>query len=185
MYWEKMGPQNTKATVEAALKRTQELNLNYLVVASSTGRTAENFLNPQNRNNIKVVCVTYHAGFTVPGQTTMLPETKRRLEDGDIKVLTTTHLLAGVDRALKNKFNGIYPAEIIAYTLRILGQGVKVGVEIACMALDAGLIPYGEDVITVAGSGKGADTALVIRPAHSNYFFEAKIKEIICKPREI
>jgi hypothetical protein len=115
----------------------------------------------------------------------MLPETKRRLEEGGIKVLTATHLLAGVDRALKNKFNGIYPAEIIAYTLRILGQGVKVGVEIACMALDAGLIPYGEDVITIAGSGKGADTALVIRPAHSNYFFETKIKEIICKPREI
>jgi len=130
-----------------------------------------------------VVCVTYHAGFATPGQTTMLPEVKKKLEDGGIKVLTTTHLLAGVDRALKNKFNGIYPAEIIAYTLRILGQGVKVGAEIACMALDAGLVPYGEDIITIAGSGKGADTALVIRPAYSNYFFETKIKEIICKPR--
>ncbi|HBQ29191.1 MAG TPA: hypothetical protein DD719_07390 [Desulfotomaculum sp.] len=169
--------------MEVALKRAKELNLNYLVVASSIGRTAENFLNRQNRNNIEVVCVTYHAGFATPGQTTMLPEVKKKLEDGGIKVLTTTHLLAGVDRALKNKFNGIYPAEIIAYTLRILGQGVKVGAEIACMALDAGLVPYGEDIITIAGSGKGADTALVIRPAYSNYFFETKIKEIICKPR--
>ena len=52
------------------------------------------------------------------------------------------------------------------------------------MALDAGLVPYGEEIIAVAGSGTGADTALVITPAHSNNFFDTKVKEIICKPRE-
>jgi hypothetical protein len=58
-------------------------------------------------------------------------------------------LLAGVDRAIKNKFGGIYPAELMAFTLRLFGQGAKVCVEIAGMALDAGLIPYGEDIVSV------------------------------------
>jgi hypothetical protein len=69
-------------------------------------------------------------------------------------------------------------------SLRILGQGFKVCVEISSMALDAGLIPYGIEVITVGGTGRGADTATVVLPAHSNQFFETKVKEIICKPRE-
>jgi hypothetical protein len=73
---------------------------------------------------------------------------------------------------------------MMAQTLRMLGQGLKVCVEIATMALDAGLIPYGEEVVAVAGSSTGADTAVVIVPAHSNRFFDTKVKEIICKPRE-
>jgi hypothetical protein len=52
------------------------------------------------------------------------------------------------------------------------------------MALDAALIPAGVDVIALGGSSEGVDTALVLRPAHSQDFFATKIKEIICKPRE-
>jgi len=115
----------------------------------------------------------------------MPPQVRQKLAEKGVKLLTTTHLLAGVDRAVRNKFGGLYPAEIIAQSLRMLGQGVKVCVEIACMALDAGLIPYGQEVVAVAGSATGADTAVVIVPAHSNQFFDTKVKEIICKPREI
>jgi len=52
------------------------------------------------------------------------------------------------------------------------------------MALDAGLIPHGEDIVAIAGTGSGADTAIVIRPAHSRQFFETQVREIITKPRE-
>ncbi|NLB53246.1 MAG: hypothetical protein GX808_09995, partial [Syntrophomonadaceae bacterium] len=74
--------------------------------------------------------------------------------------------------------------EIIAQTLRMLGQGVKVAVEIAVMSLDAGLIPYGEDIISIGGSSRGADAAIVIRPAHSNHIFDTEIREIIAMPRK-
>ncbi len=182
MYWDEKGPQNTAATVQLALRRAQERGIEYVVVASSTGRTAEQLL--EQNKNFKIVCVTYHAGFKEPGKTLLSPETKRKLESAGVRVLTTTHLLAGVDRALRFQFGGIYPAEIIANTLRMLGQGLKVCVEISCMALDAGLIPYGEEIIALGGTGRGADTAVIIVPAHSNKFFETKVKEIICKPRE-
>lgn len=41
MYWNEKGPANTGATIEAALKRAGELNINRLVVASNSGATAE------------------------------------------------------------------------------------------------------------------------------------------------
>lgn len=180
MLWEKSGPANTAATVEAALKRARELGIKYIVVASNSGKTAEHFLN----SDLNVVCVTHHVGFARPGESELSPEMKERLLQKGVQVLTTTHLLAGVDRALRTKFGGLYPAEIIAASLRMLGQGVKVCVEIAGMALDAGLIPYGEEIIAVAGTGRGADTACVILPAHSNHFFDTVVKEIVCMPRE-
>jgi hypothetical protein len=109
--------------------------------------------------------------------------TRERLEKAGVKVLTTTHLFAGVDRALRLQFGGIYPAEIVAMSLRMLGQGVKVGVEIAVMAMDAGLIPYGKEIVSIGGTGRGVDTALIVRPDHASSLFKTQIKEIICKPR--
>ncbi|WP_417292116.1 triose-phosphate isomerase [Desulfovibrio porci] len=50
-------------------------------------------------------------------------------------------------------------------------------------ALDAGLIPHGKEIIVVAGSGRGADTAVIMHPAHANNILETKINEILCKPR--
>jgi hypothetical protein len=51
------------------------------------------------------------------------------------------------------------------------------------MALDAGLIPFGKEIVAIAGTSSGADAALILIPAHSAYFFDTKIKEIICMPR--
>ncbi len=74
--------------------------------------------------------------------------------------------------------------ELIAHTLRRMGEGAKVCVEITMMAADAGLIPVDKDIIAIAGSGGGADTALLIKPANASRFFDLKIREIIAKPRE-
>jgi hypothetical protein len=73
--------------------------------------------------------------------------------------------------------------EIIAYTLRIFGQGMKVACEIALMAADAGLVRTDEPAIAIAGTGQGADTAVVLRPANAQTFFDMRIMEILCKPR--
>ena len=51
------------------------------------------------------------------------------------------------------------------------------------LAADAGMLT-GNDIIAIGGSGGGADTALVVKPAHQNNFFDLRIREIICKPRE-
>jgi len=179
MYWEKPGKSNTDATIEAALKRAEELNIKTVVVASNSGDTCRKLLG----KGLNLVCVTHHVGFSKPGEDEMSPETRKFLSSHGVKILTTTHLFAGVDRALRLKFGGVYPAEIMAQTLRIFGQGVKVAIEIACMAKDAGLIPHGEEIISIGGTAEGADAAIVILPAHSNHFFDTEVREIICMPR--
>ena len=99
------------------------------------------------------------------------------------KVLTTTHVLSGAERGFSSRFSGAYPVEVMANTLRVFGEGVKVGVEVSTMALDSGLIPYGERIVAIGGSVRGADTAIVITPAHAAEILDTKIHEIICKPK--
>lgn len=180
MHWPTKGPANTDATIAAALGRARELGLSRIIVASHRGHTAAKLID----SGLEIVCVTHQAGFARPGEDEMPAAVRRKLAAAGVKVLTATHLLAGVDRALRFKFQGVYPSEIVATSLRMLGQGVKVCAEIAGMATDAGLTPPGEDVVCIAGSGTGADTACVISPAHSQHFFDMKVREIICKPRD-
>lgn len=180
VYWSQKGPANTDQTISLAVKRAQELGIEHIVVASCSGETAKKLVGKIPH----LVCVTHHVGYAGPGVDEMPLSVREELASQGVKILTTTHLMGGLDRAVRNKFGGVYPAEIIAQTLRMLGQGLKVCVEIAVMALDAGLIPAGREVIAIGGTARGADTAAVILPAHSNHFFDTKIKEIICKPRE-
>ena len=75
--------------------------------------------------------------------------------------------------------------EIIAHTLRLFGgEGIKVAVEVSVMAADAGLIPTSREIIAVGGSSGGADSAIVLKAAHMNNFFDLEIREIIAKPRQ-
>ncbi len=182
MYWDVKGGENTVSTMDAALQRAGELGLKHVVVASCSGRSAELLF--ERARGLEVICVTHQAGFYRPGEDEMAPETRKKLAGAGIKLLTTTHLMAGLDRACRIKFGGVYPAEITAGALRMFGQGLKVCVEISVMALDAGLVPYGEEIAALGGTGEGLDTAAVILPAHSQNFFDTKVKEIICKPRE-
>ena len=178
MYWKSNGERHTEATVELAIETARERGIAHLVVASNSGKTAELLAGRVPH----LVCVTHACGFTAPGANEMPAEVRAALIARGVQVLTTTHVLSGAERGISRKFGGTNPVEIMAHTLRMFGQGVKVGVEISVMALDAGLIPYGEDIIAIGGTGRGADTAIILRPAHAANIFDTAISEIICKP---
>lgn len=179
MYFEKPGNINTKETVRLAVEAARERNIKYIVVASNSGSTAKLL---SEAKDINVICVAHVNGFKEPGKEEMPENVKKELESIGVKVLVTTHVLSGAERGLSKAFGGVSPVEVMAYSLRMMGQGTKVGVEISVMALDAGLIPYGERIIAVGGTGMGADTAIVITPSHAGTILETKINEIICKP---
>lgn len=176
--FDKPGKENTAKTIELAIYRAKELKIETLVVASHTGETAKQCIT----SGLEVVCVTHHVGFAGPGIDQMEKSKRHELQEMGVKVLTSTHLFAGIDRALRIQSGGVYSSEIAANTLRMFSQGVKVGVEIAVMALDAGLVEYGKQIVAIGGSGRGADSAIVVTPNHSNQFFSTKIHHIICKP---
>jgi uncharacterized protein len=178
-HFEEPGPDNTRQTLEFAYDRGRELGINEVVVASSSGETAYRVL--EVFKGFKVVAVTYHCGFHEPFQNSITDDVRRDLEEG-VRVVQATHALSGLERSFAKKHGGIYPVLIVADTLRLFGQGTKVAVEVAIMAADAGALS-GNDIIAIGGSGRGADTALIIKPANQSRLFDLKIREIICKPR--
>ena len=181
IYSDRPGAANTGPIIEAALKRAAELNIDHIVVASCSGRTA--MMLREKAKGTRIVCVTHQAGFREPGKCEMPDGTRDELTAAGVRVYTGTHFFGGAGRAVRMKFGGLEVDELCANTLRILGQGVKVCVEITIMALDAGLIPHGREVIAIAGSGSGADTAIVCLPAHGKDLFDFEVREIIGKPR--
>jgi len=179
-YFEKPGKINTDAVLEIVKTRAQDLQINTIVVASYRGFTAEKAVRVLDGKKIIVI-----GGFLEPNPQN-LSET---FSNGDEKlirkkatVLIATHLFSGINRAVRKKFDTSSPGEIAAQTLRIVGTGVKVAIECAVMAADAGLVKTDEDVISIAGTLSGADTAIVLRPVNSQDFFDLRLKEILCKP---
>jgi hypothetical protein len=184
VYFEKPGKQNTEETLKLAIERCEELGLRYMVVASSTGETAMKAYKMLEGKDIQLVVVTYHRGFEEEGVDSMKPEIEEFLRKNGVTVVRQSHVLSGLERSFTRKFGGLSRTEAVAEALRALfGHGLKVCVEITIMAADSGAIPI-EEVVAVAGRSSGADTAVVIRPAHMNSFFNMQIKEIICMPRE-
>ena len=179
MYFDKPGKANTEKTIELALSAAEKQNIKHIVVASHTGFTAGKLTGLDDYN---VVCVTGANGAREKGKNSMDETTKKALTEGGVRLVTASHVLSGVERGISTKTGGMYPAEIMAFTLRMLSQGIKVCVEIAIMALDADTIPLGEAVVAIGGTGNGADTAVVITPSHAASVFETKLHEIICKP---
>lgn len=180
--FERPGRHNTASTVRLAGERARALGIGHLVVASNTGETATAAAEAVGGAAL-VVCVTHQVGFAGPGVDELGADGRAKLKGAGLEVLTTTHLMAGIDRALRLSSGGLYPGEIVAGSLRMLGQGLKVCVEICSMALDAGLIPYGREVMAIGGSGRGADAAAVILPAHGHAIFETEVREVVCMPR--
>ena len=179
MYFENPGEANSEETIKCAYQRAKELGIKEIVVASSSGKTAK--LAHRLCKGMKVVCVSYHAGFGEPFKLSIPVNTCKALEKAGVKVVCATHALSGVERGLSKKFPGPYPVLQVAEVLRMFGQGTKVAVEVSIMAADSGNLS-GKRIVSVGGTHKGADTALVLTPACQSDFFNIKIHEIICKP---
>lgn len=181
LYFNEPGPRDTGQVLECVRRRAKELNIKAVLLASVSGATAltaRQILDPE----IHIIAVSHVTGFVKPDHQEMPAGVRQKLISKGISVLTAQHAFGGVGRGIRRQLGSYQVDEIIAYALRIFGQGTKVAIELALMAADAGLVRTDEDIISVAGTGKGVDTALVLQPANSADFLKLKVKEIICKP---
>ena len=181
--FEKTGTVNTEETLKIALAAAAERKLD-IVVASSEGNTAKRLVALAKEQKLEqhIVVVRCAYGSKEPGTNRMSEEIVRELEQQGAAVVTAAHALSGAERGITKAFGSVHPGELMAYTLRMFGQGMKVCVEIALMALDCGSISYGRPVVCIGGSGRGADTACILTPSYSSSLLETKIHEILCKP---
>jgi len=181
-YYEVPGEVNTENTLLRARERAESLGIRSIVVASTSGRTGVKACDLFK--GFSLVVVRHHSGFESPGSQQMTPENESSILASGATIVTGSHALSGLERAIRRKRGTIGPLELMADTLRVFGEGTKVCVEITVMAADAGAIPIDRPIVAIAGTNGGADTALVVRPAHSNNFFDLYVSEIIAKPSE-
>jgi hypothetical protein len=181
IYFTEGGNQNTDALLDFVKKYVDKEGINDLVVASTSGETGAKASRIFKERNL--VVVTHCFGFREAGKTELIEEHRKEILANGAKIFTGVHALSSVERAVRRSFGTIEPLELIASVLKLMGEGTKVCVEIALMAADAGLISVDSDIVAIAGTGRGADTALRIKPANAARFFDLKIKEIIAKPR--
>ncbi|CAN2042576.1 Pyruvate kinase C-terminal domain-containing protein [Candidatus Magnetomoraceae bacterium gMMP-15] len=180
MYFDEPGKINTENTLKAAYERGKALDLNEVVLASTTGDTAYKAF--EIFKGFRITAVTYHCGLKEPFKNVMNDKIRKDLESKGIRVISATHALSGIERSIAKKHSGVYPVLLVADTLKLFGQGTKVAVEVSVMATDGGALT-GNDIISIGGSARGADTALVLKPAGQSDFFNLRVREIICKPR--
>jgi hypothetical protein len=182
VYFDKPGKENTTRTLEIAKQRAAELGIRTILVATTRGDTGAQAAR-LFRGHADVVAVTHSTGFGEPNAQELAEENRAAIEAAGANILTCQHAFGGVNRAVRKKLGTYLTDEIIAYTLRTFGEGMKVCVEVTLMAADAGLVRVGEPCIAIAGTGHGADTAVVLVPANAQEFFDLKVMEVLAKPR--
>ena len=182
VYFKEPGAVNTDETLRLAKRRADELGIRNVVVASYSGVTGVKASQVFKEYNL--VIVAGMVGFVEPNQDRLLPENRRIIEESGGKILRACHAFGGLGRAVNRKFGAIQVDEVIAHVLRLFGAGVKVACEVACMAADAGYFRTDEDCVAIGGTGGGADSAIVLLPSNTHRFFDVRIREIVCKPRQ-
>ena len=181
-YFEKKGVVNTEKTLEIALSRAKEAKIGKIVVASSTGETALK-LHQMAENSVKVIAVTYNAGSRFQTQVEQFNRNHETLVQKGILVVRGLHAFSGVEKGFSEHYKtNFLPLNVVADTLRMFSQGVKVCVEISIMAAEHGFVTPEEEIVAVGGSGHGADTALIMKPVFAADLFKAKIRALLCMP---
>ncbi|MGD9046600.1 MAG: pyruvate kinase alpha/beta domain-containing protein [Anaerolineae bacterium] len=180
VYYRRTGPMNTVRTLELAGARARALGIRKVLVATTSGATGVQAA--EALAGLDVIAVSHSTGFGEPDTQELSAENRAAIEAAGVTILTCQHAFGGVGRAVRKKLGTYQLDEIIAYTLRTFGEGIKVAAEMALMAADAGLVRTDEPVLAIAGTGRGADTAAILQPTNAQTFFDLRFLEIICMP---
>jgi hypothetical protein len=186
IYFEDTGKtqENTRQVVETVDAFLKVHRVRHIVFATNTGYVGAQFAPLAKRHP----AVNFVAVKMAPAVDKMYgvkwnARYGKAMEDAGIKLACGVHALTGgVDRALRAKFEGFPPNAVIAETLYLFSQGMKVCLEIIAMACDAGLVPERAQVVSCAGTGHGADTAIVATSAASANFFDMAVHRILAMP---
>ena len=176
---------NTAAVVGIVGKELKSSRIKHVVFATCTGYTGAQFAPlAKAQPRVSFVGVKMAPAIDAMYDVKWNARHAKVMEAASIVWFAGTHALTGgVDRALVKTFDGGFPpSAIIANTLYLFSQGMKVCVEIIAMACDAGVLPEGVKVVSCAGTGSGADTVIVATSAASANLFDMRIHRVLAMP---
>lgn len=174
-YFNNPGEVNTDKVIKLSKKRAFELGINKVIVASDTGRSALKAAKTFKGTNIKLIvvttppCTTWGPKGEIPSG---IPDEKvrKRLREYGVTIVQATP--------------PFFNMEVVGKTLELFGCGAKIAIQIAIMATDAGIVREDEEVISLGGTYKGLDTALIVKSAVCwDFLKKFEVLEIITKPR--
>lgn len=176
LYFEKTDSANTDTVLQLVKENLEtHKNISKIVLASTTGNTAKKAINYFENTDVKLIVIPHQYDFGT--------KTNRFSKELTEEIRSSGHevhfgsMLFHLDKL----FDTAIPS-VIADFLRCFSEGFKVCYEIVLMATDAGLIDTGEQIIAIAGTGLGADTALIMQAASTQNLRKLRINEVICKP---
>ncbi len=174
VYFENINSENTKVVFNLVKEKLISSEIKKIVLASTTGATAKKAMEFFSGIPVKIIVIPHQFDFY--RKENLFPKSLiEELKNAGHEVHFSTMLFH------TDKFYGSPNPTLMANILRCFGQGVKVCFEIVLMAADAGLVASGEKVIAIAGTGRGADTALIMQAASSQNLNNLRVNEILCK----
>lgn len=200
-FFESPGEGNTEEVIKATAKRASEGDIQAIIVASISGRTAIQMAEHLVVNNqrIPVLCVSgppswrQYPEYKFP---LISRESQKRLDKLGVRIINW------IEEPFKSiLFRNWWDKETLEVKwpeaglfwmtlICVGGHGLRTAVEVIFMTVEAGRIAFGERVIGMAGTAKGADSAIVMRATR---FEEAvgsdpdkrlKIEEILAMPKK-
>ena len=179
VYFEKAGAGNTAAVLKLVKEAAQAKGITKIVLASTRGATAKAAAAAFQETGLRMVVVPWQYGF---GEQFGLGAQPFPQDEATALQAQGHRVYFGTMLFHTDSFYGSQNPNALATILRIFGQGVKVCVEILLMAANGGCVEQGERVIVVAGTGAGADTAIIATAAPSLALSALRVHEILCKP---
>jgi hypothetical protein len=199
-FFENPGEAHTQQVVEAVARRSEESDIEAVVVASISGRTAIKLAQHLRDSKIRarVVCVSGPPSWQkYPEYRFPLVAEKERQELRESGVGLVDHI---EEPFRPITFRNWWEKETVEVQrpesdlfwmtlICIGGHGFRTAVEVVFMAAEAEMITLGEKVIGVAGTDKGLDSAIVMKASR---FEDAvgidparrlKVEEILAMPR--
>lgn len=184
-YFKKAGQANTIKTIELAKKRADELGVRRIVVASETGLSALEAIKVFSPSD--VIVVSSAAGTLV--EKTVIGDLRIGISDKEVQDELEKQgatVIRGTDPfwGLSTHTELMDTGKLGMMFYKLISSGFHVCMTAVLEATDQGLLMTGEEVVALAGSWVGLDTAIVARACNTVDFFKKfEVLELICKPR--
>lgn len=196
-YFAHPGPQNTAQVVEAIQRRLRMGDISAVVCGSSSGASAMRLVDAGLPPDCRAINVSAPPdAFERFGWSPMTPQGKGELAKRGVAVLeqqTDWAALAPVMcrfSAVPERAEFAQPELLLnEVLLDVGGNGLKTAVECVLDACLQGAISKGERVVGVAGTGRGFDTAAVVRATVPQAVFGSdptqrlEIEEVLATPK--
>lgn len=201
-FFEEPGEKNTNDVINAVARRVKEGDVEAVVVASVSGRTAVRIADIMRRRRLgaRVVCVSGPASWEKDAPQYKFPliqnKERRRLEALRVEIMNQVKEpfkpILFRDWWEKKTLTIPHPESDLFWMTLICvgGHGFRTAIEVVFMAVEAGAVQPGQRVIGTAGTDRGLDSAIVLKASR---FDDAvgrypdkrlKVEEILAMPKQ-